>query len=98
MAAGPAGDLHPHLVEAFAGINVSALRRAGRHRRFGSASGPVRDFGHALCGVLLVVLGLKPGSTETYAHPVMSSQVSGPLPTAGCRTKKMHGSSGVTTP
>jgi hypothetical protein len=28
----------------------------------------------------------------------MSSQVSGHLLTAGCRTKKLHGSSGVTMP
>ena len=40
----------------------------------------------------------KPGSTETYAHPRHVFTGQRPLPTAGCRTKKMHGSSGLTTP
>jgi hypothetical protein len=31
---------------------------------------------------------IEPGSTETYSHPVMSSQVSGPLPTADAAPRR----------
>jgi hypothetical protein len=53
---------------------------------------------HSVRDVTFTEDASQPGSTETYSHPVMSSQVSAPLLTAGCRTKKMHGSSGVNTP